>query len=113
MIAAAQDSYGRSHLGRVASRIRMLRISIEESASQERWIIQGRLAGEFASELDAAWNLSVEKHPVLSRVVDLCGVVSIDQRGQEVLRKMLREDVEFVAPNIYIKQLLEQLRVPR
>lgn len=90
----------------------MFRISIEESSSRERWTIQGRLAGAFAAELDAAWNSSLQKNPLLSRVVDLRGVILIDRRGQEVLRKMLRQDAEFIAPGVYTKRLLEQLRAP-
>ena len=88
----------------------MFRISIEQTCSEERWIIQGRLAAAFAGELDAAWNSSLEQNPLLSRVVDLCGVVLIDRRGQEVLRKMLCQDAEFIAPGVYTKHLLEQLR---
>ena len=88
----------------------MFRISIEQTSSEERWIIQGRLAAAFAAELDAAWNSSLEKNPLLSRVVDLCGVVLIDRRGQEVLRKMLCQDAEFIAFGVYTKHLLEQLR---
>lgn len=88
----------------------MFRISIEESLSRERWIIQGRLAGAFACELDTAWNSSLQKNPLLSRVVDLRGVTLIDRRGQEVLRKMLSQDAEFIAAGIYTKRILDQLR---
>jgi hypothetical protein len=88
----------------------MFRISIEQTSSEERWTIQGRLTAAFAGELDAAWNSSLEQNPLLTRVVDLCGVVLIDRRGQEVLRKMLRQDAEFIAPGVYTKHLLEQLR---
>jgi hypothetical protein len=94
----------------VADRGGMFRISIEEGSSRERWIIQGRLAGVFASELDTAWNSSLQKDPLVCRVVDLRGVISIDRYGQEVLRKMLCDDAEFVSPGIYTKRLLEQLR---
>lgn len=89
----------------------MFKISIEESPSQERWIIQGRLVGAFACELDAAWNSSIEKNPRLSRVVDLRGVLLIDRRGEEVLRKMLLQEAEFIAPGVYTRRLLEKLRV--
>lgn len=88
----------------------MFKISIEQTCSEERWIIQGRLVAAFAGELDAAWNSSLEKNPLLSRVVDLCGVVLIDRRGQEVLRKMLCQDAEFIAPGVYTRHILEQLR---
>jgi len=88
----------------------MFRFSIEESSSEERWIIQGRLAGAFAGELDLAWISSFERNPLLSRVVDLSGVVAIDRRGEQVLRKMLSQDVEFITCGVYTKQLLERLR---
>jgi hypothetical protein len=91
----------------------MFRISIEETCSEERWILQGRLTAEFAGELDAAWNSSLEKNPLLSRVVDLRGVVLIDRHGQEVLRKILRQDAKFIAPDVYTKHLLEQLRTSK
>jgi hypothetical protein len=100
-------------VARVANRIGMFRFSIEESSSQERWIIQGRLVGAFAGELDAAWNSALEKNPLLSRVVDLCGVVQIDRLGEEVLRKMLSQDAKFIASGIYTKRLLDRLRSPR
>lgn len=93
-------------------RTTMFRISIEQTSSEERWTIQGRLTAAFAGELDAAWNSSLQRNPLLTRVVDLCGVVLIDRRGQEVLRKMLRQDAEFIAPGVYTKRLLEQLRAP-
>ena len=52
----------------------------------------------------------MEKNPLLSRVVDLCGVVLIDRRGEEVLRKMLCQEAEFIVRGVYTKRLLEQLR---
>jgi hypothetical protein len=91
----------------------MFRISIEKYSSRECWVIQGRLVGAFACELDAAWNSSVQKNPLLPRVVDLRGVVLIDRRGQEVLQKMFSQDAEFIAPGLYTQHLLEQFRARR
>jgi hypothetical protein len=51
-------------VGYVATHVGMFKFSIEESGSEERWIIQGRLAGAFAGELDSAWNLSLQRKPV-------------------------------------------------
>jgi hypothetical protein len=88
----------------------MFRISIEQSCSEERWTVEGRLTAAFAGELDAAWTSSLEKNPLVSRVVDLCGVVLIDRRGEEILLKMLSQGAEFIARGIYTKRLLERLR---
>jgi hypothetical protein len=88
----------------------MFRFSIEETSSEERWTIQGRLAGAFAGELDAAWILSLQRRPSLSRVVDLSGVVSIDRRGEQVLRRMLSQNAKFIPCGVYTKHVLEKLR---
>ena len=88
----------------------MFKFSIEESGSEERWIIQGRLAGAFAGELDSAWNLSLQRNPSLSRVIDLSGVVSIDRDGEQVLRKMLCQDATFITCGVYTNHVLERLR---
>ena len=88
----------------------MFKFSIEESGSEERWIIQGRLVEAFASELDSAWTLSLQRNPSLSRVVDLSGIVSIDRDGEQVLRKMLCQNTTFITNGVYTKHVLERLR---
>ena len=88
----------------------MFKFSIEESGSEERWIIQGRLVGAFAGELDSAWTLSLQRNPSLSRVIDLSGVVSIDRDGEQVLRKMLCQDATFITCGVYTNHVLERLR---
>lgn len=46
----------------------------------------------------------------MSRVIDLSGVVAIDRRGEQVLRKMLSQDVVFITCGVYTKHLLDRLR---
>jgi anti-anti-sigma regulatory factor len=88
----------------------MFRITVIEGPSEEKWIIQGQLTGEFASELNANWRISLDRCSDRSRVVDLSEVTMIDKIGEEVLRKMIEQRASFVVTGVYTKHLLEQLR---
>ena len=88
----------------------MLRITVVEGPSEEKWIIQGQLTGEFASELNANWRKSLDQCSGRSRVVDLSEVTLIDKMGEEVLLKMIQQKARLVATGVYTKHLLEQLQ---
>lgn len=88
----------------------MFRITVVEGPSEEKWILQGQLTGEFASELNATWRESLERCSDRLRVVDLSDVILIDKMGEDVLLKMLRQRAKFVASGVYTKHLLEELQ---
>ena len=88
----------------------MFRITVVDSPSEEKWILQGQLTGEFASELIANWRASLDRCPDRSRVVDLSDVTLIDKRGEEVLLKMIHQHARFVATGLYTSHLLEELQ---
>jgi hypothetical protein len=87
----------------------MLRITVTENASEQRWILQGRLAGSSVEELTTSWR-SNRRCP-LSRncVVDLNEVTSFDKDGEQVLLMMIRDGAKLVASGLYTKHLLESL----
>lgn len=87
----------------------MFRLTVVDSSSEEKWILQGQLTEEFASELIANWRASLERCPERSRVVDLSDVTLIDKCGEEILRKMICQHAKFVATGLYTKLLLEEL----
>jgi anti-anti-sigma regulatory factor len=91
----------------------MLRITVVEGPSEEKWILQGQLTGEFASELDANWRTSLDRCSDRPRVVDLSDVTLIDKMGEEVLLKMIGQRAKLVATGIYTRHLLEQLQERR
>ena len=74
----------------------MFRITVVEGPSEEKWIIQGQLTGEFASELNANWRISLDRCSDRLRVVDLSEVTMIDKMGEEVLLKMIQQRARFV-----------------
>ena len=81
-----------------------------EDASEQRWVLQGRLTGSFLEELTANWQSN--RDPLVTRdlVVDLNGVTCIDKDGERVLLMMIKDGAKFVANGIYTKHLLESLQ---
>jgi hypothetical protein len=87
----------------------MLRITVTESASEQRWVIQGRLTGSSLEELTTSWRANRDCPPTKSRIVDLNGITCIDKDGEQVLLMMIRDGAKFVATGLYTKHLLESL----
>jgi hypothetical protein len=88
----------------------MLRITVVENPEGEKWILQGQLTGEFASELSTTWCSSMDRSTDRLRIVDLSEVTSIDRNGEEILRRMIHQGAQCVATGIYTKHLLEELQ---
>jgi anti-anti-sigma regulatory factor len=88
----------------------MLRITVVESPAGEKWILQGQLTGDFASELIANWRVSLDRCSDRPRVVDLSEVTLIDKSGQEVLLAMMCQRATFIATGLYTRHLLEELQ---
>ena len=88
----------------------MLRITVVESPEEEKWILQGHLTGDFASELSANWRVSLDQCSDRPRIVDLSDVTLIDKRGEEVLLAMISQRATFIATGLYTRHLLEELQ---
>jgi anti-anti-sigma regulatory factor len=88
----------------------MFRITVVEGPTEEKWILQGQLTGEFASELSANWQSSRDRGSDRARVVDLSDVTVIDKNGEEVLLAMIRQGAKCVATGMYTSHLLEELK---
>jgi ABC-type transporter Mla MlaB component len=88
----------------------MLRITVTEGASEQRWVLQGRLTGCSVEELTENWRTNRRDRPsTQSCVVDLNEITSIDKDGEQVLLMMIRDGAKFLATGLYTKHLLESL----
>jgi len=91
----------------------VLKITVTETQTESRWILQGELAGPWVSELRKFWK---EKHATESQkncVVDLNDVTFIDKNGERLLRAISKEGAELTAEGMYTRHLLERLRTRR
>ena len=87
----------------------MLRITVKEKGSEQRWTLQGRLTKECVAELVSNWQAARSRPLAGNRIVDLNEITVIDKSGEEVLSMMIGEGATFVATGLYTKHLLEAL----
>jgi hypothetical protein len=84
----------------------MLKISITETATETRWVLQGRVFGPWVSELNAIWRTSTRTRKGRACIVDLNDVTFIDKGGEILLRTMAREGAQLIANGRYIKNVI-------
>ena len=87
----------------------MLKITHDDTAGKERWTLCGRLSEPWVGELRAAWQ-RIGGRSNKTYVVDLTGVVSIDEQGEDLLRAMKADGARFVARGVDMKHILAHLR---
>lgn len=88
----------------------MLRITVNETPTERRWILQGRLIGPWVGELRTCWKEAHRTGNNRKCIVDLNEVTFIDPEGERLLRAMSKEGAEFIAASMYIKRVLQQRR---
>jgi hypothetical protein len=87
----------------------MLKISIVETPTEERWTLCGRLTVPWVRELRTSWkknHRAIEGHPC---IVDLAEVTLIDKSGERCLRIMMKQGAEFIAGGVYTRLVIERL----
>ena len=90
----------------------MLKITIVDTVTEQRLILEGRLMEPSISELESAWE-SARGRANRSRswVVDLRNVTFIDQSAERILLDMNREGAQFMACGVANTYRLEQLGI--
>jgi hypothetical protein len=89
----------------------VLKITITETPTEARWVLQGRLFGPWVSELSAIWRTATRTRKGRTCVVYLNDVTFIDKDAEELLCAMSREGAQFIANSSYIKHVLEGLKI--
>jgi ABC-type transporter Mla MlaB component len=87
----------------------MLRAIINETESEQTWILQGRLCKHWAAELKEKWESTRSTRTGKACSVDLEDVSSVDPEGESVLLEMLNEGAVLHASRAYMKHVLESL----
>jgi hypothetical protein len=90
--------------------IAVLKITLVDSPDEERWLLQGRLAGQWVDALVASWEKDHHKSDKRRCLVDLTDVTFIDRKGEAALAELLAQGADFIATGVYTKELLSNLR---
>jgi len=87
----------------------MLRVTVKQEGSVESWELEGKLAGEWAKELDRCWRRSPSKGPETLKRVHLKAVSYIDADGKRLLSEMYREGAEIKACGCMTRAIVEEI----
>ena len=88
----------------------MLRITIIDTPTEQRWVLQGKLAEPWVTEVRSCWKKSRSARRGKSCVVDLNNVTFIDGAGERLLQALMRMGVACMARGVYVKHVMEELR---
>lgn len=88
----------------------MLRTIVVDAPFEQRWTLQGRLCGAWAADLGKRWDQARITRTGRACVVDLEDVISVDEQGESVLRRMAVEGARLLANRAYMKYILAALQ---
>ena len=87
----------------------MLRITIAETPTEQKWTVEGRLVHPWISELKSTWIRTKTARRERKCVVDLTGVTFIDRSGEKALARLSREGAELIAAGCYIRHVVHNI----
>ena len=67
----------------------MLRITVEEKDNQTRLLLEGKLTGDWVTELETSWR--IVSRPGAEVCIDLSSVSFVDDNGKALLRRMVSQ----------------------
>ncbi|MFY9532211.1 MAG: hypothetical protein WBC04_00910 [Candidatus Acidiferrales bacterium] len=88
----------------------MLEVTITDTATEEKWTLQGRLVWPWVNLLRENWRRAHRAAEGRTCIVDLNEVRFIDESGERMLRSMANQGAQLVASSVDMKRVLERLR---
>jgi hypothetical protein len=87
----------------------MLKISILDTPSQCRLMIEGKLIGPWATELARVWRLATADLNGRTLIIDVKGLTAITEDGENVLLELMKEGASFRSSGVFTKQVLKRM----
>jgi hypothetical protein len=87
----------------------MFKISIVETRSQRRLILEGKLISPWTAEVASAWRSATEQLEGRKLVIDLGNVTLISPDGENTLFELMRDGAKFTCGGVFTRHVLRQL----
>lgn len=87
----------------------MLKISILDTASRRRLVIEGKLIAPWDAELKSAWRRAAADPGRRDLVIDLRKLTFISEDGENVLLELMSEGANFQSSGVFTKWVLNRL----
>lgn len=87
----------------------MIRISQIWEHSKEYLLVEGTLSGDCVDELEKSWlEAQTRSHDERIRI-DLSGISYVDDKGRQLLARMIREGEELKATGVMTRAIIEEI----
>lgn len=87
----------------------MFKISIVDTHSQRRLVLEGKLVSPWTTEVESAWRNAGERLQGRKLVIDLTNVTLISADGENTLFKLMRDGARFSCGDVLTKHVVKQL----
>lgn len=84
----------------------MLRITIEEQVQFTRLRLEGKLTGDWVTELERTWIRSKGSDPAKCFKVDLSGVGFVDEKGKALLAQLISDGAQLEADSPLMRSVI-------
>jgi len=86
---------------------------ISDGPFEQKWTLQGRLCGQWATDLKQKWEETRSTRKGRACIVDLEDVISVDDAGENTLWQMSIEGAQLVSRRAYMKSVLTGLKTDK
>ena len=86
-----------------------MKISIIDSRTHRRLVLEGKLVGPWADELRPAWERAKAELGGRELVVEVKNLIVINQAGENVLLELMREGVKVRGCGVFTRHVLKVL----
>jgi hypothetical protein len=87
----------------------MFRISIVDSGSQRRLVLEGKLISPWTQDVEAAWKAAAQRPDRRKLVIDLTNVTLISRDGENTLFRLMNDGAKFACGDVLTRHVLKQL----
>jgi hypothetical protein len=87
----------------------MFKMSIVETRSQRRLVLEGKLVPPWTAEVEGAWRSAGQQLQGRKLVIDLTNVTLIGTDGENALFGLMREGAKFSCGDVLTKHVLRKL----
>jgi len=87
----------------------MMKMSILDTPSHRRLVVEGKLIAPWTAELSCAWRKATADHNGRELVIDVKGLTAISEDGESVLLALMKEGARFHSSGVLTKWILKRL----
>jgi anti-anti-sigma regulatory factor len=87
----------------------MFKISIVDTRSQRKLIVEGMLVGPWVAELRKSWSNASQELSGRKLVIDLSSLTVISREGEDAIFDLMKKGVKFSCWGVLTKHVLKRL----